>query len=121
MGYLVLRGYLNADGLLFTLPLMLYGLAFILTVEIPDMEADRLGHKQTWVVRKGRGFAFTAVGALLLAATVFFSVFPISIQIRSPWIFVSWALSPCFLLQLVSLAWLKDPLIGKRLPNWRMR
>ena len=72
MGYLVLKGYLNSDGLLFTIPLMLYGLAFILTVEIPDMEADRLGHKQTWVVHKGRSFTFTVVGALLLAATGFF-------------------------------------------------
>jgi 1,4-dihydroxy-2-naphthoate octaprenyltransferase len=76
MGYLVLRGYLNSDGMLFTIPLMLYGLAFILTVEIPDMEADRLGYKQTWVARKGRSFGFTAVGALLLAATGFFFYVP---------------------------------------------
>ncbi len=72
MGVLVTQGYLNGDGLLFTIPLMLYGLAFILAVEIPDVEADCLGDKKTWVARKGRGFGFTVIGLLLLVATGFF-------------------------------------------------
>lgn len=72
LGYLVMRGYLNGDVLFFTIPLLLYGLAFILVVEIPDMESDRLGHKKTWVVRKGRKAAFTLIAVLLLAATAFF-------------------------------------------------
>jgi len=76
MGYVVARGTLNSEGLVFTLPLMLYGLAFILSAEIPDMEADRLGHKHTWVARRGRSFSFTAVGVLMLAATGFFFGFP---------------------------------------------
>jgi len=77
MGVLVTQGYLNRDGLLFTMPLMLYGLAFILTVEIPDVEADRLGHKKTWVARKGRGFGFITIGSLLLVATGFFFCVPV--------------------------------------------
>ena len=76
MGYLVMKGYLDMDGLLFTIPLLLYGLAFILAVEIPDMEMDRLGHKKTWVARKGRSFGFIVVGSLILAATGFFFIFP---------------------------------------------
>lgn len=76
MGYLVLRGYLNSKGLLFMIPLVLYSLAFILTVEIPDMEADHQGHKQTWVVRMGRRFAFNAAGVFILAATGFFFCIP---------------------------------------------
>jgi 1,4-dihydroxy-2-naphthoate octaprenyltransferase len=76
MGYLVTRGFLDRNGLLFAVPLTLYGLAFILTVEIPDEEADRLGNKKTWVVRKGRVFGFTAVLLLLLAATGFFFSVP---------------------------------------------
>jgi 1,4-dihydroxy-2-naphthoate octaprenyltransferase len=76
MGVLVVRGYLNSDGLLFTIPLTLYGLAFILSVEIPDMEADRLGDKETWVAQKGRRFGFTAIGSLLLIATGFFFLIP---------------------------------------------
>ncbi len=72
MGYWVTRGTIDRDGLLFTLPLVLYGLAFILAVEIPDVEADRLGQKKTWVARRGRSFGFTAIAALMLAATLFF-------------------------------------------------
>jgi 1,4-dihydroxy-2-naphthoate octaprenyltransferase len=76
LGYLVTGGQMNQDGLLFIVPLMLYGLAFILTVEIPDMEADRLGNKRTWVAQKGRGFGFTVIAAAFLLATLFFLGFP---------------------------------------------
>jgi 1,4-dihydroxy-2-naphthoate octaprenyltransferase len=76
MGYLVTSGQMNQDGLLFIVPLMLYGLAFILTVEIPDMEADRSGDKRTWVARKGRGFGFTMITASFLLATLFFLCYP---------------------------------------------
>lgn len=76
LGYLVPSGQLDQDGLLFIVPLMLYGLAFILSVEIPDMESDRLGNKRNWVARKGRSFGFTVTGASLLLATLFFLCFP---------------------------------------------
>jgi 1,4-dihydroxy-2-naphthoate octaprenyltransferase len=76
MGYMATRGVLDGDGLLFAIPLVLYSFAFILAVEIPDMEADRLGHKTTWVALKGRSFGFGAAGALLLAATGFFFCVP---------------------------------------------
>jgi 1,4-dihydroxy-2-naphthoate polyprenyltransferase len=76
MGYWVTMGYLNSDGLLFTIPLMLYSLVFFLTVEMPDMEMDRLGQKKTWVARQGRGFGFTAIGVLVLLATGFFFCVP---------------------------------------------
>ena len=76
-GYLVTNGQMNQDGLLFVVPLMLYGLAFILTVEIPDMEVDRLGDKRTWVARKGRGFGFTVITVSFLLATLFFLCFPL--------------------------------------------
>ncbi len=76
MGYLVTQGNLNRDGLLITIPLVLYSFAFILAVEIPDMEADRLGNKKTWVARLGRGFGFTTVGVILLVAAGFFFSIP---------------------------------------------
>jgi 1,4-dihydroxy-2-naphthoate octaprenyltransferase len=76
MGVLVTSGQMDLDGMLFSVPLMLYGLAFILIVEIPDMEADRLGDKKTWVARKGRGFGFTLIAASFLLATLFFTCFP---------------------------------------------
>ena len=76
-GFLVAGGQLNQDGLLLAIPLMLYGMAFILTVEIPDMEADRLGRKMTWVARWGRGFGFTVIAAALLLASLYFFGLPL--------------------------------------------
>jgi 1,4-dihydroxy-2-naphthoate polyprenyltransferase len=76
MGYLVARGSIDGAGLLFAIPLIMYGLAFILSVEIPDVEVDRLGHKWTWVARLGRGFGFTAAAFLMLAGTGFFFFAP---------------------------------------------
>ena len=76
MGYLAVRGLLDGNGLLFAIPLVLCSLAFILVVEIPDMEADRLGGKRTWVAQRGRGFGFSVAGAMLLAATGFFFCIP---------------------------------------------
>ena len=84
IGYLVARGYLNDKGLLFTIPLVLYALATILLVEIPDMEADRLGQKRTWVAQKGRRFGFTAIGLLLFIATGCLSLIPMIYQLPLP-------------------------------------
>jgi 1,4-dihydroxy-2-naphthoate octaprenyltransferase len=75
-GYLVTNGQMNINGLLFIVPLMLYGLAFIISVEIPDMEADRLGNKKTWVAQKSRSFGFVVIAASLFLATAFFLCFP---------------------------------------------
>jgi 1,4-dihydroxy-2-naphthoate octaprenyltransferase len=75
-GYLVTCGQMNREGLLFIVPLTLYGLAFILNVEIPDMESDRLGDKKTWVARKGRAFGFIVIAVSFLLATLFFLCFP---------------------------------------------
>lgn len=76
LGYLVTSGHIDQEGTIFSAPLMLYGLAFILLVEIPDMESDRLGDKKNWVANKGRGFGFSVTGASLLLATLFFFCFP---------------------------------------------
>jgi len=76
MGYLVMKGKLDLAGAFILVPLLLFSLASILSVEIPDMESDRLGDKRTWVARQGRGFGFTLVGICLLAATGYFFIFP---------------------------------------------
>jgi 1,4-dihydroxy-2-naphthoate polyprenyltransferase len=76
LGYIVTSGHIDLDGLLFSIPLMLYGLAFILSVENPDMEADRMGNKRTWVARRGRSFGFSLTGAALLLATIFLFCVP---------------------------------------------
>lgn len=84
MGYLVMRGFLDPDGIFFLVPLTLYGLVSVLSVEIPDMEDDRLSSKRTWVARMGRNFGFNLVGWLLLAATAYFFVFPIFYKRQIP-------------------------------------
>jgi 1,4-dihydroxy-2-naphthoate octaprenyltransferase len=75
-GYLSLRSSPDFAGAIFLLPLLCYGMVFTLSVEIPDLEVDRLGHKRTWVVRAGRRFGFILVGLLLLVATVYFFFLP---------------------------------------------
>jgi len=88
MGYLAATGTFEGNGLIIMVPLLLIGLAFILSVEIPDMEADRLGGKKTWVARWGRVFGFRAAGILLLAAAGYFflvpaiSVYPLPVNFR---------------------------------------
>ena len=64
LGYLALRGAPDAGGLFLLLPLLLYGLASILSVEIPDVEADLLAHKATWLARMGRASGFLTIGWL---------------------------------------------------------
>jgi 1,4-dihydroxy-2-naphthoate polyprenyltransferase len=75
--FLVTSGQITQDGLLFIIPLTLYGLAFILNVEIPDMESDRLGDKRTWVARKGRPFGFTVIALSFFLATLSFLCIPL--------------------------------------------
>ncbi|UCF08759.1 MAG: prenyltransferase, partial [Thermoplasmata archaeon] len=72
MGYFVMKGEIDLFYLLFGFPLMLYGMAFILGVEIPDMEGDRIADKNTMIVRKGRAFGFIIVGLCFLLCTIYF-------------------------------------------------
>ena len=84
MGYLVMKGGLDWNGIFFLIPLTFYGLVSILSVEIPDMEDDRAGNKRTWVARLGRGVGFAAIGWSLLAATAYFLLFPAVYPRRLP-------------------------------------
>lgn len=84
MGYLVMQGRLNSDGFLFTVPLIFFGLAFIITVEIPDLEIDRQGKKYTWVTRIGRKNGFNLIGSMLLVAAGIFYFFQRLYTIASP-------------------------------------
>lgn len=56
MGYIAVNGALDATFLLLALPLFCYGYFFIITVEAPDMEADRRAGKWTLLARKGIAF-----------------------------------------------------------------
>ncbi|WP_292521989.1 prenyltransferase [Methanoculleus sp.] len=71
-GYFVAAGTLDMAFFAFAVPLCLYGLVFIVSVEIPDREGDIAGGKPTLVVRKGRvfGFGLIAVAASLATAAL---------------------------------------------------
>jgi 1,4-dihydroxy-2-naphthoate polyprenyltransferase len=71
-GYLTLRGGLDSTAASLLVPLILYGLVFILSVEIPDLEVDRQGGKRNWITRTGRRVGFTMIGLCLLGATGYF-------------------------------------------------
>ena len=110
MGYLAMNRTLNLAGASLLMPLLLYGLASILSVENPDVEADRLGGKRTWPARKGRGFGFTLVGACLLAATGYFFIFPWLSAWRVPVDFHILGLLSLLPLSAGMAGWIKRPL-----------
>ncbi len=74
-GYFVAMGTLDWPFFAFAAPLCLYGLVFITSVEIPDMEGDILGGKRTLVVRRGRIFGFALIALAASLATAVLTVF----------------------------------------------
>ncbi|MGB9936577.1 MAG: prenyltransferase [Methanobacterium sp.] len=77
MGYLALSGTLNIPFFIFAGTIMLYQTLFINAVQIPDMEVDKMGGKQTIIVKKGRIFGFTLIGISSVLATIYFSLIAI--------------------------------------------
>jgi len=71
-----MKGKLDLAGAFILIPLLLYSLASILSVEIPDMDVDLLGDKRTWVVRKGTRIWVQPGRTCLFAATGYFFIFP---------------------------------------------
>lgn len=72
MGFLAIAGGLDLTFLLASLPLTLLGIAFILSVEMPDREADALSGKRTFIVRYGvRPALGLILGASLLATLLY--------------------------------------------------
>jgi len=66
-GYLAGGGLFDLSFARFALPLLFFGLFFILSVELPDREADVAAGKKNFVVRCGRQKTFLAI---FLAAVV---------------------------------------------------
>ncbi len=110
MGFLVMKGHLDMSWLIFTIPMLLYGFAFILSVEIPDIEMDSMGHKKTWAVRMGRKNGFMAVGLTLLASTVYFFIFPQYYASKIPADFRIFGLFSLLPLGASIIGWIKRPI-----------
>ena len=77
-GYFVAAGTLDLSFFAFALPLSLYGLVFITSVEIPDREGDIAGGKRTLIVRRGRIFGFSLIALAASLATAALIVFALS-------------------------------------------
>lgn len=74
-GSILSMGMGESPSMFFILiPMLLYGLSFILNVQIPDMEADKLGGKNTVVTRRGRKFTFTIIALSNLSLFCYFFI-----------------------------------------------
>ena len=80
MGYFILMGGFEQSFLIFLLPLLFYGLAFIISVEIPDLDCDQRGNKMTFVTRFGRNTGFGVIAFLLAISAVYFILISFVIQ-----------------------------------------
>lgn len=74
MGYFIFKEDFDIIFAVFTLPCALYALAFIINVEIPDLEGDSMGNKKTLVVLKSRRFGFVITAFSLSVATLYFLI-----------------------------------------------
>lgn len=77
MGYLVVHGAFDAFFLLLLIPLFLLGFFFIISVEMPDMEADIMAGKWTFIARRGREWGWRLILFFSVMATVVFLAFGI--------------------------------------------
>ena len=60
--------------MIFSVPLLLYSLSFIINVEVPDLEGDRAGGRNNFIANKGRAFGFTVIGLLTALATAYLAI-----------------------------------------------
>jgi 1,4-dihydroxy-2-naphthoate polyprenyltransferase len=75
LGYVAIKGSMDIMFLIFSIPIMLLMLFFIISVEVPDLEADKKGGKKTFIVRYGRKYGFWVIFISSSLATVFFLSF----------------------------------------------
>ncbi len=78
MGYFTLMGTLNLPFFIFSIPMAFLLLFFIISVEMPDMEGDKLGGKITLIVAKGREFGFRMIAIAVLMVTTSFVLIPLT-------------------------------------------
>jgi len=74
MGCFVVIGKIDASFVVLAIPFLMYGFAFSINFEIPDINADLRGNKKTLIVRKGQRFGFILTVLLLFLATLSFLV-----------------------------------------------
>ena len=73
-GYFVVMGQIDSSFVVLAIPFLMYGFAFSINFEIPDINVDLRGNKKTLIVRKGQLFGFILTVLLLFLATLSFLV-----------------------------------------------
>ena len=76
IGYLTFLPMFESIFVAFVIPLLCYGLFFIITVELPDVEGDRQGGKHTFVVRVGRRHGLHVALIAVGLSAIYFIVGP---------------------------------------------
>jgi 1,4-dihydroxy-2-naphthoate octaprenyltransferase len=97
LAYFLLRGTIDTPFLLFSIPLMLFGLTVSLYLELPDKNVDSLGQKRTFVVRRGEHFGFLLgllSTCLVIFCYVFFGLYPILKISLNFWLIALFAILP---------------------------
>lgn len=76
LGFAAITGVINFQFIIFSIPIMLFYVLFILSVEIPDSEADEKGGKYTFIVRYGRTNALILMVVASALASITFLLLP---------------------------------------------
>jgi 1,4-dihydroxy-2-naphthoate octaprenyltransferase len=71
-GYLVIKGFFDLFYFVFTFAIFFYGLEFIILVEMPDMEGDKIGKKNTLIVKNGLKFGYKLILISILVSSVYY-------------------------------------------------
>ncbi len=79
IGDFSMSGRLSTAFVAFSVPLFLQALAFLISVQIPDMEGDRRANKRTFVALHGRSSGLLLMLAALATATAYYTVASITL------------------------------------------
>jgi 1,4-dihydroxy-2-naphthoate octaprenyltransferase len=79
LGFAAITGVINLEFIIFSVPVMLFYVLFILSVEIPDREADKKGGKKTFIVRFGLTSALVLMVVASALASLSFLIMPYDI------------------------------------------
>lgn len=104
-GYGVAAGQLSTDLLWLGLPLLAISSAFMITVELPDYEADWPTGKRNWVVRLGRDRAGRMHNALLVLSYALLGLLAVTEQTPARVAVLLWWTLPLALWQIGGVWW----------------
>lgn len=73
-GFFALTGSFAIDLLFLFFPMMLSGIVFVLIVQVPDLEADIRGNKNTWVMKIGRKWSLRLIFLSGLVSSIYYGL-----------------------------------------------